>query len=112
MTTHNRKWWVLAGATLLYLATTADGPNFNAALPAIQDYFDASAGQIQLLTTVAQLCVAAFVLAAGSLGDLYGRKRIFLLGGGGDRHRRVSKNLTKQPFSKKSIRCLHGQIKT
>ncbi len=77
----NRKWWVLAGATLLYLATTADGPNFNAALPTIQDYFSASPGQIQLLTTVAQICVAAFVLAAGSLGDLYGRKRIFLMGG-------------------------------
>lgn len=77
----NRKWWVLAGSTLLYLATTADGPNFNAALPSIQEYFNASISQIQLLTTVAQLCVAAFVLAAGSLGDLYGRKRIFLLGG-------------------------------
>jgi len=62
---NNRKWWLLAGATLLYLATTADGPNFNAALPTIQEYFDASVGQIQLLTTVAQLCVAAFVLAAG-----------------------------------------------
>jgi len=80
---NNRKWWVLAGATLLYLATTADGPNFNAALPTIQEFFDASAGQIQFLTTVAQLCVAAFVLAAGSLGDLYGRKRVFLLGGMG-----------------------------
>jgi MFS family permease len=80
---NKRKWWVLAGATLLYLATTADGPNFNAALPSIQEYFDASVGQIQLLTTVAQLCVAAFVLAAGSLGDLYGRKRVFLLGGMG-----------------------------
>jgi len=81
MTKKNRKWWVLAGSTLLYLATTADGPNFNATLPTIQDYFNASAGQIQLLTNVAQLWVAAFVLAAGSLGDLYGRKRIFLLGG-------------------------------
>ncbi len=83
MTNNNRKWWVLAGSTLLYLATTADGPNFNTALPTIQDYFSASPGQIQLLTTVAQLAVAAFVLAAGSLGDLYGRKRIFLLGGVG-----------------------------
>ena len=25
MTNENRKWWVLAGSTLLYLATTADG---------------------------------------------------------------------------------------
>ena len=82
-TSSNRKWFVLTGSTLLYLATTADGPNFNAALPAIQDYFSATTGQIQLLTTVAQLCVAAFVLAAGSLGDLYGRKRVFLLGGVG-----------------------------
>ena len=81
MITNNRKWWVLAGATLLYLATTADGPNFNAALPSIQEYFNATAGQIQLLTTSAQLCVAAFVLAAGSLGDLYGRKRVFELAG-------------------------------
>lgn len=81
MTNDNRKWWVLAGSTLLYLATTADGPNFNAAIPTIQDYFSASATQIQLLTISAQLCVAAFVLAAGALGDLYGRKRVFLLGG-------------------------------
>ncbi len=29
----NRKWRMLAGANLLDLATTADGPNFNAALP-------------------------------------------------------------------------------
>lgn len=80
---NNRKWFVLGGSTLLYLATSADGPNFNAALPAIQEYFDASTAQIQLLTIVAQLSVAAFVLAAGALGDLYGRKRIFLLGGVG-----------------------------
>ncbi len=78
---NRRKWWVLAGATLLYLATVADGPNFNAALPTIQGYFDASVSQIQLLTSAAQLCVAAFVLASGSLGDLYGRKRVFLLAG-------------------------------
>lgn len=76
-----RKWLVLAGATLLYLATDADAPNFNAALPSIQDYFSASAGQTQLLTSVGGLVVAALVLLAGALGDLYGRKRIFILGG-------------------------------
>lgn len=80
-TKNTRKWWVLAGATLLFLATTSDGPNFNAALPAIQEYFNANAGQVQFLITTTQLCVAAFVLAAGSLGDLYGRKRILLFAG-------------------------------
>ena len=55
MTKGNRNWWLLAGSTLLYLATTADGLNFNAALPTIKKYFDASTRQIQLLTTIPQL---------------------------------------------------------
>lgn len=76
-----RRWWVLAGATTLYLASTSDTPNFNAAIPSIQDYFGASISQVQLLTSVSPLFVAAFVLAAGSLGDLYGRKRVFIIGG-------------------------------
>jgi len=76
-----RRWWVLAGATMLYLASTSDTPNFNAAIPAIQDYFDASVSQVQVLTSVSPLFVAAFVLAAGSFGDLYGRKRVFIIGG-------------------------------
>lgn len=76
-----RKWLVLAGATLLYLATDADAPNFNAALPSIQEFFNASAAQTQLLTSIGGLVVAALVLLAGALGDLYGRKRVFILGG-------------------------------
>ena len=63
------------------MATVADGPNFNVALPSIQDYFNATVTQIQLLTSLGAMFVAAFVLAAGAFGDLYGRKRIFLLGG-------------------------------
>ncbi len=76
-----RKWLVLAGATLLYLATDADAPNFNAALPSIVDSLNASSGQTQLLTSIGGLVVAALVLLAGALGDLYGRKRVFILGG-------------------------------
>lgn len=81
ITKNNRKWWVLAGSTLLYLATVADGPNFNVAIPSIRDYFNATVAQIQLLTSIAATFVAAFVLAAGSFGDLYGRKKVFLIGG-------------------------------
>lgn len=80
-TSDRRRWWVLAGATMLYLASTSDTPNFNAAIPSIQDYFDASISQVQVLTSVSPLFVAAFVLAAGSFGDLYGRKRVFIIGG-------------------------------
>ncbi len=76
-----RKWWVLAGATLLYLATVADGPNFNAAIPSIQEYFNASITAVQLLTGIGAMFVAAFVLAAGSFGDLFGIKRVFIIGG-------------------------------
>lgn len=83
MKPERHKWWVLAGSTLLYLATVADGPNFNAAIPSIQSYFSASIAQIQWLTSIAAMFVAAFVLAAGAFGDLYGRKRVFIIGGMG-----------------------------
>jgi len=37
--------------------------------------------QVQLLTSIAAMFVVAFMLAAGSFGDLYGRKRVFIIGG-------------------------------
>ena len=46
----------------------------------MQDQFGASYFETQLLTNAAQLCVAALVLAAGTLGDLYGRRKWLLVG--------------------------------
>jgi MFS family permease len=42
--------------------------------------FVATNFETQILTNAAQLCVAAFMLGGGTLGDIYGRKRFLMYG--------------------------------
>ncbi|HIE56605.1 MAG TPA: MFS transporter [Anaerolineales bacterium] len=62
------------------MATNADNPSFDLTIPTITHEFGAGFFATQLMSNVAQLMVAAFVLAAGSFGDLFGRKKWLLLG--------------------------------
>ncbi|MCX3058451.1 MFS transporter [Streptomyces sp. GXMU-J5] len=55
----------------------------NIALPTIQRDEGASAGQIQWITAGYALAFAALLITGGRLGDIFGRKRLFLLGVGG-----------------------------
>ena len=50
------------------------------ALPAIGREFSASAVQLGLVETVYIFAFSLFLLPAGRLGDIYGRKRIFTIG--------------------------------
>lgn len=50
------------------------------ALPAIGKEFSASAVQLGLVETVYILAFSLFLLPAGRLGDIYGRKKIFIIG--------------------------------
>lgn len=50
------------------------------ALPAVGQEFSASAVQLGLVETVYILAVSLLLLPAGRLGDIYGRKKIFLMG--------------------------------
>ena len=52
----------------------------NVALPAIERALDASFSDLQWVVDAYALGLATFVLTAGSLADLFGRKRLFLLG--------------------------------
>ena len=52
----------------------------NAVLPAIGGSLDASARQLSLIGAFYSLGLAVFQLASGSLGDIFGRRRIFLTG--------------------------------
>ena len=52
----------------------------NVALPAIERSLDASFSDLQWVVDAYALALATCVLSAGSLADLYGRKRLFLLG--------------------------------
>ena len=50
------------------------------ALPSINRSFHGGVGSLQWVVTGYLLTLAAFLLLAGSLGDQFGRRRIFLIG--------------------------------
>ena len=71
--------WVIAaaaGSGMAFLDSTA----LNVALPAIQADLGATASQIQWVYGSYALVVAAFLLVGGSLGDHFGRRRVFAAG--------------------------------
>jgi MFS family permease len=75
-----QKRLILIVATLIFMATNADGPSFNLTIPTLSQEFQASFFATQLMANAAQLLVAAFVLAAGTLGDVFGRRKWLLIG--------------------------------
>ena len=76
----NRKWWTLgavcAGVFMLLLDITI----VNVALPDIERGFHASLSDLQWVIDAYALTLAAFLLTAGSLADLYGRRALFAIG--------------------------------
>ncbi|SDP48128.1 drug resistance transporter, EmrB/QacA subfamily [Klenkia soli] len=75
-----RKWWplvaVCAGTFMLLIDVTI----VNVALPDIAESLGTSFDQLQWVVDVYALALAALVLGAGSLADLYGRRRLYLGG--------------------------------
>jgi EmrB/QacA subfamily drug resistance transporter len=57
-----------------------DGTVVNVALPALQTALRASSKDIQWVVESYSLLLASLLLLGGSLGDLYGRRRMFLFG--------------------------------
>jgi EmrB/QacA subfamily drug resistance transporter len=68
---------VLLAATFMQLLDTTI---VNVALPDIKAQLGATAGQLQLVVAGYQLAFACLLLVGGRLGDLFGRRRTFLLG--------------------------------
>ena len=57
-----------------------DGTVVNVALPALQTNLNATALDVQWVVEAYALLLSALLLVGGSLGDHYGRRRIFLVG--------------------------------
>jgi EmrB/QacA subfamily drug resistance transporter len=57
-----------------------DGTVVNVALPALQTHLNATAVDMQWVIEAYSLLLSAVLLVGGSLGDHYGRRRIFLIG--------------------------------
>lgn len=77
-----RSVWVLAATIVASSMAFIDSTIVNVALPALQSSFDASVVGVQWVVEAYGLTLAALILVGGSMGDLFGRRRIFLLGVG------------------------------
>src|SRR2546423_3564167 len=72
--------WILAATILASSMAFIDGTVVNVALPALQTSLNATAIDLQWVIEAYSLLLSAFLLVGGSLGDHYGRRRIFLIG--------------------------------
>jgi EmrB/QacA subfamily drug resistance transporter len=72
--------YILAAAVLGSGMAFLDGTVVNVALRTIGRDLDATLPQLQWVTNGYMLALASLILIGGSLGDRFGRKRIFLLG--------------------------------
>jgi EmrB/QacA subfamily drug resistance transporter len=72
--------WVIAAAVLGSGVAFIDGTVVNAALPAIADDFGADLADLQWVLTGYLLTLGSLLVIGGSLGDLFGRRRMFVTG--------------------------------
>jgi EmrB/QacA subfamily drug resistance transporter len=78
-----RRWLALAIVMTAAFMDLVDVTIVNIAIPSIRQDAGASFSQIQWITAGYALAFAAGLITGGRLGDIHGRKRIFLLGIGG-----------------------------
>jgi len=75
-----RKWWTLIAVCVGTFMLLLDVTIVNVALPAIQTSLRASFTDLQWVVDAYSLMLAALLLTTGSLADLFGRRRLFMIG--------------------------------
>src|SRR5438270_516330 len=79
-TKRNSGAWILAATILGSSMAFIDGTVVNVALPVLQRDLQATVSDVQWIVEAYSLFLAALILVGGSLGDHYGRRRIFAMG--------------------------------
>jgi MFS family permease len=79
-TVHNRRWAILAVLSLSVFLVTVDNTIVNVALPTLSRELGASTSALQWIVDAYSLVFAGLLLAAGSLGDRFGRKGTLQVG--------------------------------
>jgi MFS family permease len=80
VTERNRKWWTVVAMALATLMMTIDFNGITAALPNIGRDLDTSTAGLQWTINAYLLALAAPSVAAGRLADIFGRRRVLLIG--------------------------------
>jgi EmrB/QacA subfamily drug resistance transporter len=76
----SRKWWTLLAVCVATFMLLLDITIVNVALPAIEKALNASFSDLQWVVDAYALALATCVLTAGALADLFGRRRLFVIG--------------------------------
>jgi EmrB/QacA subfamily drug resistance transporter len=76
----DRKWWTLVAVCTATFMLLLDITVVNVALPSIQRSLQSSFSDLQWVVDAYSLSLAVFLLSAGVLGDLRGRREVFAIG--------------------------------
>lgn len=79
-TSRDPKWWTLAAVCLGTFMLLLDITIVNVALPAIQRSLHSSFADLQWVVDAYALTLAALLLTAGSLADMFGRRKLWVFG--------------------------------
>ncbi|HET8976144.1 MAG TPA: MFS transporter [Solirubrobacterales bacterium] len=80
ITDDNRKWWTLGAMCFALFMVMLDNTVVNVALPSIQRDLDADIGDLEWIVNGYTLTFAVLIATGGRLGDIFGRRSMFLLG--------------------------------
>jgi EmrB/QacA subfamily drug resistance transporter len=76
----NRRWWTLGALCFALFMIMLDNTVVNVALPAIKADLGISQSELEWTVAAYALTFASLLLTGGKLGDLLGRRRIFMVG--------------------------------
>jgi EmrB/QacA subfamily drug resistance transporter len=80
VTDENAKWWTLGAMCFALFMMMLDNTVVNVALPSIQRDLHVSLSGLEWTINAYTLTLAVLLITGGRLGDIFGRRRIFLLG--------------------------------
>ena len=80
MNDDNRRWWALGAMCFALFMIMLDNTVVNVALPSIQRSLNASTASLEWTVNAYTLSFAVLLVTGGRLGDLFGRRKLFLTG--------------------------------
>src|SRR5512132_3170645 len=80
ITDDNRKWWTLGAMCFALFMVMLDNTVVNVALPSIQRETHAGISELEWVSNGYTLTFAVLIATGGRLGDIFGRRLMFLTG--------------------------------
>jgi EmrB/QacA subfamily drug resistance transporter len=80
LTEANRRWWTLGAMCFALFMIMLDNTVVNVALPSIQADLDTTIASLEWTVNAYTLTFAVLLVTGGRLGDIFGRRRMFLFG--------------------------------